>query len=67
MKLLGLTSPDMSQALWDRLNRAFPPIVPVPNVTSIEEIMFNAGQRGVIEWLGQFTRNSVITGEIDAS
>lgn len=65
MKLLALNSPEMSQHLWDRLNSAFPQIKPEPNITTLEEVMYNAGQRSIIAWLGQFVRSSVVTGEID--
>ena len=38
------------QAILSDLNEIFPPVNPTPD-TSIEQIMYRAGQRSVVEWI----------------
>lgn len=50
------------------LTEAFPAITAEPNVTTMDEIMFNAGQRAVIEWIRiKAVRNSSLTGAADVT
>jgi hypothetical protein len=65
MSLLAANTPDITDRLWDRMDKAFPLLTPEPNVTTFEELMHNAGQRSVVEWLKRYKGNSIITGTMD--
>ena len=41
-----------SQQVVDSLDETFPPVNPSPDMT-IEQIMYRAGQRHVVEWIKQ--------------
>ena len=41
-----------NQAILNSLNETFPPVNPTPDMP-IEQIMYRAGQRHVIEWIKQ--------------
>lgn len=62
MSLLAVSTPDVSQEVLDKLEKAFTAIVPIPNVHTLEEIMYSAGQRSVVEWMKSMTTRRTITG-----
>ena len=63
MSLLAINTPELSQELLDELDRTFAQLEIVPNVTTLDEIMYNAGQREVVRWLTAKTRRRTITGQ----
>jgi hypothetical protein len=40
------------QSILQQLDDIFPPVNPTPEMT-VEQIMFRAGQRSVVEWIKQ--------------
>ena len=40
------------QSILNQLDEIFPPVTPNPEM-SIEQIMYRAGQRSVVEWIQQ--------------
>lgn len=59
---LALSLPPISDELFKELDRTFAQIEIVPNVTSLDEIMHNAGARQVVAWLERHRRVTVVTG-----
>jgi len=65
MSLLAANVPDVSVAVMQRLEKMFPVAQPVPNVTTLDELMYNAGARAVIDYLREkYSRDSIITGSL---
>lgn len=60
--LMAASMTNISAELLDQLNRAFPQITPVPNVTTMDELMYNAGQQEVVNWINHHATKSIITG-----
>lgn len=50
MSTLSQTIPDISSQFLAKIKKAFPNKVPDPNWT-MEEVMYQAGQQNIIEWL----------------
>ena len=59
---LALSLPPISDELYKELDRTFAQIDIEPNVTTIDEIMFNAGARRVVKWLERYRRTTTVTG-----
>lgn len=59
---LALSIPPISDELFKDADRTFAQIEIEPDVTSHDEIMFNAGARCVIRWLEMHRRHTVVTG-----
>lgn len=51
MSILTRSNPPITENFLQEIMNAFPRLDPVPNVTTHEELMFNAGQRAVVEWI----------------
>lgn len=51
MSILAKSNPPITEQLLKEIEAAFPRLNPEPNVTTIEELMFNAGARHVVEWI----------------
>ena len=63
--LLSVSLPPLTPDMLKRIEKTFPVVEPVPNVTTIDELMYNAGQQSVVAWLRQFVGTSVITGNLE--
>ena len=48
--LEALYGPQFDKYLLDELQEVFPPVTPIPTDT-VSNIMYNAGQQSVIQWL----------------
>lgn len=59
--LMAVSAPNISEEMLARVTNAFPPVEVNP-LTTIEEIMFSAGQQEVIKWLHSMAHKSIITG-----
>lgn len=63
MSTLSANIPDVSRHFLDRMKKTFPQIDIVPNVTTQDEIMYNAGIQALIKWIEfQSTKEMIITG-----
>lgn len=58
-------APSISKELLDKLNSAFPSIDVVPNKTTIEQVMFNAGQRSIIDFINRYVKERGFSGDIN--
>ncbi len=68
MMLLAKSIPTVTAEFFEELDATFRSITPEPNVTTIDELMYSAGQRSVIEWIrAKAVRSSTITGGPDVS
>ena len=66
--LLAKSIPTVSAEFFEELDRTFKLVSPEPNVTTMDELMFNAGARSVVEWIRiKAVRSSTITGGPDVS
>ena len=62
---LALSIPPVSEEVFRDLEHSFPRSEVVPNLTTMDELMFNAGQRQVIDWLkAKYTQRSIVTGSL---
>lgn len=60
---LAVSVPPISEELFNLLDKdVYREIRPEPNVTSIEEIWYNAGARAVIQTLSNYRREMILTG-----
>ena len=60
---LGVSIPPISEEVFRALDEAFPRLAPVPNLTTQDELMYNAGEVHVIDWLkARYLRRPIITG-----
>lgn len=65
MSLLAASVPDLSEHAMAELTRLFTPLRPVPNVTTLDELMYNAGQQDMLEYIrSKFYRKQIITGSL---
>ena len=65
MALMATSIPPVSKEFFDAVCNAFPRMTPEPNVTSLEELMYNAGAQAVLEWIrAKAIRESTITGSL---
>ena len=62
MSMLSASIPPVSEEFFNKLNKSFPVLTPEPNVTTMDELMHNAGERKVVEWIRQHMRGSIVTG-----
>lgn len=63
MSILGSSVPEVSRQFLQKLKATFPPVKPIPNVTTLEELMFNAGQQELIQWIEHHAnKEMIITG-----
>lgn len=63
MSMLSASTPDVSRHFLDRMKKTFPQIEIIPNVTTQDEIMYNAGMQALIKWIEhQATKEMIITG-----
>lgn len=60
--LMAASVGNISTDLLDKLNKTFTKITAVPNVTTLEDVMYNAGQLEVVEWINHHATKSIITG-----
>jgi hypothetical protein len=60
--LMAASMPNISDELLEKLIAAFQPVAIEPNVTTMDEIMFSAGQQEVIKWIKHHATRSIITG-----
>ena len=68
MSLMATSIPTVSAEFFEKLNDTFPPLVPSPNVHTMDDVMHNAGAREVIEWIKVHSvRSSTISGGPDVS
>lgn len=66
MSLLASSVPDISRQFLDKLRKAFPPLKPKPNITSIEELMYNSGQQELIDWIEHHSnKEMIVTGSME--
>lgn len=64
--MLASSVPEISRHFLDRLKKTFPLVKPVPNVTTLEELMFNAGQQELIEWIEHHaSKEMIVTGALE--
>ena len=64
-KMLAVSIPPISKELFDQLNSVFQPLLPEPDITTMDQLMHNAGSRAVIEWIrAHALRESTITGAL---
>lgn len=65
MGLMATSIPPVTKEFFDKLCDAFPRMTPEPNMTSLEDLMYNAGQQAVLEWIKvKALRESTITGSL---
>lgn len=65
MALMATSIPPVSKEFFDKLCDAFPLVTPEPNMTTIEDLMYNAGALAVIQWIrAKALRESTITGSL---
>jgi hypothetical protein len=64
MSKLAISTPNIQEAFYDTLVKAFKPIEITPD-TPINDIMFSAGQKSVIDWITAHRTRSIITGTLD--
>lgn len=67
MQMLGLSFPPITREFHDHLDKMFKRVDPVPNVTTIEELMFSAGARAVVDYMERYVRGTTITGGHDVN
>jgi hypothetical protein len=51
MPMLAASIPPISKEAFDRIDQTFRLVTPVPNITTMDELMHNAGSREVVEWI----------------
>lgn len=66
MSLITTRIPKITKELVDELELVFQPIAIKPDAVSMDRIMFNAGQRSVVEWLRAHQEQHVISGDANA-
>ena len=65
MAMLAVSIPPVSKEFFEQLCNAFPRITPQPNITTMDEVMHNAGTQDVLEWIRvKALRESTITGSL---
>lgn len=68
MAQISATIPPISKDFLERLQKVFTPLQPQPNITTMDEIMFNAGQLEVIRWIEAHGHTETfVTGKADVT
>ncbi len=64
-KMLAASIPPISAELFAELDNVFRPLIPEPDITTMDQIMYSAGARSVVEWIrAHALRGSTITGSL---
>lgn len=58
MQMLSRSIPFVSQEFYDAILQAFPVLIPEPDKTTIDQIMYNAGQQYMLQWIQKQVRNN---------
>jgi hypothetical protein len=62
---MATSIPPVSKEFFDKLCDAFPRVAPEPNMTTMDDLMYNAGSQAVLEWIRvKALRESTITGSL---
>ena len=62
--LMGASIPPVTPDLIAKARLAAPVTKAVPNLTTLDEIMYAQGWQDAIEWFAQFAKQSIVTGKL---
>jgi len=62
---MSASMPPVSEEFFNKLKEAHPPLRPTPNMSTMDEIMFDAGKQELIDWIEQYVGGSTVTGTLN--